>query len=80
MLPCSEVLRAGPRCRSLGDEPAAFFKNIFGSLWALSSPTKDRTHAPALAVQSLNHWTTRESPEPVAWMIVCMEGAGLHGC
>ena len=43
-----------------------FFLNIFGSLWALSSQAKDRTHAPALAVQSLNHWTTRESPEPVA--------------
>ena len=23
---CSEVWRAGPGCRSLGDEPAAFFK------------------------------------------------------
>ena len=27
-------------------------------LWDLSSPSRDRTHAPALGVQSPNHWTT----------------------
>ena len=28
----------------------------------LSSPTRDRTHGPALEVQRLNHWTAREVP------------------
>ena len=31
-------------------------------MWDLSSPTKDGTGAPAVAVQNLNHWTTREAP------------------
>ena len=29
-------------------------------IWDLSSPTRDGTCAPALGVQSLNHWTSRE--------------------
>ena len=31
-------------------------------MWDLSSPTRDQTHAPAVKVRSLNHWTTREVP------------------
>ena len=34
----------------------------------LSSPTRDRTHAPTLAVWSLNHWTTREVP--LEWFLI----------
>ena len=30
-------------------------------LWDLNSPTGDQTHTPAVKVQSLNHWTTREA-------------------
>ena len=26
-------------------------------MWDLSSPTRDRTHAPCIRRQSLNHWT-----------------------
>ena len=29
----------------------------------LSSPTKDRTSAPAAEAQTSNHWTTREVPK-----------------
>ena len=32
-------------------------------MWNISSPTRDRTHAPTVEVWSLNHWTTREIPE-----------------
>ena len=32
-------------------------------MWDLSCLTRDRAHAPALAVWSLNHWTTRKVPE-----------------
>ena len=31
-------------------------------MWDLSSPTRDRTHAPALGARSLNQWTAREVP------------------
>ena len=31
-------------------------------MWELSSPTRDGTRAPALAMQSLNHWFAREVP------------------
>ena len=31
-------------------------------MWDLSSLPRDGTHAPAVEVQSLNHWTTREAP------------------
>jgi len=31
-------------------------------MWGLSSVTRDGTHAPAVEVQSLNHWTAREVP------------------
>ena len=30
------------------------------SVQDLSSPTRDQTHAPAVEVQGLNHWTARE--------------------
>ena len=31
-------------------------------MWDLSSPTRDWTHTPCTARQSLNHWTTMEVP------------------
>ena len=31
-------------------------------MWDLSSPTRDRTRAPAEEAWSLNHWTSREVP------------------
>ena len=36
------------------------FLAMFHGMWDLSSSTRDRTHAPAVEVQSLNHGTTRE--------------------
>ena len=33
---------------------------FFGSMWDLSSPTRDQTCGPAMGAQSLNHWTTRK--------------------
>ena len=35
-----------------------------GSMWDLSSLTRDRTRAPppSLGAQSLNHWTARDVP------------------
>ena len=33
-----------------------------GSLWDLSSLTRDQTQATAVKVPSPNHWTTRELP------------------
>ena len=42
-----------------------FYKEIylFFLLWSTScSLTRDQTHAPALGVLSLNHWTVREVP------------------
>ena len=38
------------------------FLAVLYSMWDLSSLTKDGTCAPAVAVQNLNHWTTREAP------------------
>lgn len=35
----------------------------FGSMWELSSLTRDWTHTSALEAWSLNHWTTREVPK-----------------
>ena len=34
-------------------------------MWDLSSLTRDQTCPPALEVQSINHWTTREAQHPV---------------
>ena len=34
-------------------------------MWYLSSPTRNRTCAPAVEAWSLNHWTVRDGPEPV---------------
>ena len=31
-------------------------------MWELSSPTRDGTQAPTLAMQSLTHWFAREVP------------------
>ena len=36
-----------------------FLATVWGR-WDLSSPTRDQTGLPALEVQSLNHWITRE--------------------
>ena len=36
------------------------FLAALGGMWALSSPTRDRTHASKLVAPSLNHWATRE--------------------
>ena len=30
------------------------------SMWGLSSPIRDRTHAPCIGRQALHHWTTRD--------------------
>ena len=40
-------------------------------MWYLSSPTRDQTCTPALAAQSLNHWTTRE-PCPDVRLSKCL--------
>ena len=37
-----------------------FGHKAFGNL---SCPTRDRIHTPYIARQSLNHWTTRETPQ-----------------
>ena len=41
-----------------------FFKLLatLCSMWDLSSPTRDQTHAPAVEAWRLNHWTAREVP------------------
>ena len=41
----------------------SFLKNILAvpqNMWNLSSPARDQTHAPAVEMQSLNHWAARE--------------------
>ena len=40
----------------------AVYELLTCSMWDLSSPTRDQTQAPALGVQSLIHWTTKEVP------------------
>ena len=40
-----------------------FFLAAPCSLWDLSFPSRDQTQAPAVKVQSPNHWTTREFPD-----------------
>ena len=42
-----------------------FFLAMPCSMWDLSSPTRDQTHAPCIGSVSLNHWTTREVPSEV---------------
>ena len=44
-----------------------FFFLVFWprGIWDLSSLTRDRTHAPCIGRQRLNHWTTREVPSRV---------------
>ena len=54
-------------------------------MWDLSSPSRDRTHAPpALEAQSLNHWTAREVPTTTQVLAqdhpLCLgESAGAQG-
>ena len=38
------------------------FLTMLCGMGTLSSPTRDRTQAPALGVWSVNHWITREIP------------------
>ena len=59
------------------------------SMWDLSSLTRDRTGPPALGVQSLSLWTTREVPVPgfffsfflvyfwLHWVFVAAHGLSL---
>ena len=35
----------------------------------LSFQARDQTHAPAVEVQSLNHWTTKKSPNLLFWYL-----------
>ena len=37
-----------------------FFFFWLRDMWDLSSPTRVRTHTPAVEVWSLNHWTAKE--------------------
>ena len=37
--------------------------SLLRGTWDLRSPTRDQTHAPCVARQILNHWTTREIPQ-----------------
>ena len=53
-----------------------FFLAMPLGTWDLSSSTRDRTHAPCVDVQSLNHWTTKEVPR-VAYVEVT-HSATLH--
>ena len=46
-------------------------------LWDLSSPTRDRTQAPAVKVLSPNHWTAREFP-PLKFYIFWIRGSLYH--
>ena len=36
-----------------------FFLATLHGTWDLSSPTRDRTHAPVMEARSLNYWTSR---------------------
>ena len=45
-----------------------FFATPYG-MQDISSLSRDRTQAPCLESQSLNHWTTRESPSPCLFVI-----------
>ena len=63
--------------------PFAFIIIILAMLsgtWDLSSPTRNQTRTPALEVQSLNQWTTREVriPLPLFYYYYCYLSA-WHG-
>ena len=61
--PC--LCHAVPPCASRDRNTFTFCFLLFCSLWSIWAPsslTRDWTPAPALGVQSLNHWTTREVP------------------
>ena len=40
-----------------------------GSMWDLSSPTRDQTCTPCIERWSLNHWTTREIPKSIVFYL-----------
>ena len=40
------------------------------STWDLSLPTRDQTHTPCIGRQSLNHWTTREVPTMIFFLVL----------
>ena len=50
---------------------------------SLSSPTRDQTYIPCVARWILNHWTTREVPEPlflsVGWLFFRFDEASRSG-
>ena len=51
-------------------------------MWDLSSPTRDGTHTPTMAVRHLKHWTTREVPGlhcPVTLWHLLPLGPQTHG-
>ena len=49
--------------------PASFFFFGHHATWHVgSSLTRDQICAPALGIQSLNHWTTREVPSPASFV------------
>lgn len=39
-----------------------YFGHASSGMWDLCSQTRDQTGSPALAVRSINHWTTGEGP------------------
>ena len=56
-----------------------FFLAVPHGMKNLSSLTRDRTCAPAMEVQSPNHWTARESGRfPVFSFSFFLTGLGLH--
>ena len=52
--------------------PLVFFNALAywpQSMWDLSFPTRNRTHTPCTGRWNLNHWTTREVPIIVSFII-----------
>ena len=43
-------------------------------MWDLSSPTRDQTHTPCIGKRSLNHWTAREVPALLKFLIIFKQG------
>ena len=46
-----------------------FFLAVQCGIWDLSSPTRGQTHIPCIGRQILNHWTTREVPPMVLFLM-----------
>ena len=62
----SSTPRSLPHVHSLPLKATLFFFTLFFGTRDLSSLTWDQTHTPwAVAVQSLNHWTSREVRQPL---------------